>query len=89
MGTMNNVYVLNYLVNRQLGRKGGRMVALFVDVKAAFDSVDRGILGRALRERGVRGSLAVGVEETWRETRNRVEKGMEVGENFWTARGVR
>lgn len=30
MGTIDNIYVLNYLINRQLGR-GTRMVALFVD----------------------------------------------------------
>ncbi|XP_071576419.1 uncharacterized protein [Temnothorax nylanderi] len=54
MGTVNNIYVLNYLVNRQLGRKGEKVVALFVDLKAAFDSVDREVLIEALRERGVR-----------------------------------
>lgn len=43
MGTIDNIYVLNYVVNRQLRRKEGRMVAMFVDLKAAFDSVDKGI----------------------------------------------
>lgn len=33
MGTINNIYVLNYLVNKQLGKKK-RLVALFVDLKA-------------------------------------------------------
>lgn len=49
MGTMDNIYVLNYLINRQLEKKGGSLVLLFVDMKAAFDSVDRGILVRAMR----------------------------------------
>ncbi|XP_033216926.1 uncharacterized protein LOC117172803 [Belonocnema kinseyi] len=44
MGTVANVYVLNYLVNRNLGRKKGKLVALFVDLKAAFESVNRRIL---------------------------------------------
>lgn len=43
-GTIDNIFVLKYLVDRCIGRKGGRLVALFVDLKAAFDSVDRGIL---------------------------------------------
>jgi len=54
MGTLDNIYVINYLINRQLERKGGKLVALFVDLKAAFDSVDRGVLLGTMRERGVR-----------------------------------
>jgi len=39
LGAIDNIYVLNYLVNRQLGRRRGGLTALFVDFKAAFDSV--------------------------------------------------
>lgn len=39
---MDNIYVINYLVNRQLGKRGRNLVALFVDLKAAFGSIDRG-----------------------------------------------
>jgi len=42
--------VLNYLINRQITRKGEKMIMLFVDLKAAFDSMDRAILLEALRE---------------------------------------
>ena len=52
MGVVDNIYVLNYLINRQLAKKGGRMVAMFVDLKAAFDSVGRRVLGEAMQERG-------------------------------------
>lgn len=41
------------MVNRQIERKGGKLVALFVDLKATFDSVDRRILIETMRERGV------------------------------------
>lgn len=41
MGTMNNVYVLNYLVSTELKRKG-KIVAFFVDLREAFDFVDKG-----------------------------------------------
>lgn len=30
-GTINNIFLLNYLVNRCIGRKGGKLIALFVD----------------------------------------------------------
>lgn len=36
-----DIYVLNFLVNRQLQRKEGFVVATFVDLKVAFDSVGR------------------------------------------------
>lgn len=40
--------------NRQIEKKKGKMAVLFVDLKAAFDSVDRGKLVEAMRERGIR-----------------------------------
>lgn len=50
MRTIDNIYVINYLVNRQLVKKKS-LVALFVDLKAAFDSVDKRVLVEAMRER--------------------------------------
>jgi len=76
---VDNIYVLNYLVNRQLGRKGGKVVALFVDLKAAFDSVDREVLSEALRERGVREGLVERIEAVLRETKSRVRIGKKLG----------
>jgi len=51
--------------------------------------VDRGVMVEAMRERGVREGLIERVEEIVRETRSRVRVGTEIGESFWTARGVR
>lgn len=64
-------------------------MATFVDLKAAFDSLDREVLMEAMRERGVREGLRNRIEEVYRETRNRVKVGGKIGKNFWTARGVR
>lgn len=41
MGMIDYVYILNYLVNRQLSKEKGKMMAFFVDLKTAFNSVDR------------------------------------------------
>lgn len=38
------------MVNRQLGKKGGRMIAVFVDLKAAFDMINRRILIESFHE---------------------------------------
>jgi len=72
-----------------VGRKKGGMVAMFVDLKAAFDSVDRKILLNTMKERGIREGLVERVEEAIRETKIRVKIGGELREGFWTARGLR
>lgn len=63
MRIIDNIYVLNFLVNRQLQRKKGFVVATFVDLKVAFDSVGRKIMMQALRRRGVRERLKSKIEE--------------------------
>jgi len=78
---MDNVYVINYLINRQLG-KGKKVVAMFIDFKAAFDSVDRKVLGEAMRGRGIEEGLIERVKEVIKETRSRVKIGEEKGECF-------
>lgn len=62
-------------------------MVLFVNLKAAIDSLDRGVLLQTMRGRGVRKGLVERVGEILRETRSRVRVGEEMGENFWTARG--
>lgn len=54
MGTMNNMYALNYLIKRQISRIGGKLVVFCIDLRAAFDFMDRELLIKAMRERGVR-----------------------------------
>ncbi|KAL6419709.1 hypothetical protein ACFW04_013673 [Cataglyphis niger] len=89
LGTMDNIFILNYLVNRQLSKKKGKLITFFIDLKAAFDSVDRRKLVEAMRERGVREELIRRSEDIMRETRNRVRRGEDLGTGFWTGRGVR
>lgn len=65
-GTMDNIFVLKYLINRQLKKKGGKLIALFVDLKAAFDTVSRKTVVEAMKERGVRKGLVEKIEEMLR-----------------------
>lgn len=62
-------------------------MVLFVNLKAAIDSLDRGVLLQTMRGRGVKKGLVERVGEILRETRSRVRVGGEMGENFWTVRG--
>lgn len=65
------------------------MVVLFVDLRAAFDTVDREILWKTMREREIREELVRRCEDMLRETRNRVRIGEKRSEQFWTGRGVK
>lgn len=58
-----DIYVLNFLMNRQLQRKEGFVVATFVDLKVTFDSVGRKVMMEALKGRGVREGLRSKIEE--------------------------
>lgn len=83
-GAIDIIYVLNYVANKQISRKGGNMVALlFVDIRAAFDSVDKGVLIGMIRKKGIREGLIRRVEEVLRKTRNRVRVGGGLGKGFW------
>jgi len=58
------------------------LIAVFVDLKAAFDSVDRGELLKTLRKGGVRKGLVESVAEIVKETKSRVKVRGELGERF-------
>ncbi|KAL6420056.1 hypothetical protein ACFW04_011913 [Cataglyphis niger] len=85
LGTMDNIFILNYLMNRQLGKKKDKL-AFFIDLKAAFDSVNRRKLVEAMSERRVKEGLVRRSEDILRETRNRMRRGEDLGAGFWTGR---
>lgn len=60
--------------------KKGKMVVLFVDIKAAFDSMDREVLMEEMRKRGVGEGLVVRCKKVLRETVGMVGKG---GGELW------
>lgn len=69
--------------------KSKKVVAVLVDLKAVFDSVDRGILGRRLREERVSYKLRKRIREIYEETKNVIRVGERCGKRFWTCKGVR
>lgn len=47
--TIDNIFVLDHLIHREQQKKGKEKIyALFVDLKAAFDNIDRGKLWEIL-----------------------------------------
>lgn len=81
MGALDNVYVVN-VINRQLSRKRGSLTMTFVDLKAVFNSMDKGALIEVMKRRGIRGRLITRVEELLRETQSRVKVGEDMNEKF-------
>jgi len=51
--TLDNIFVLQSMIQRYLGKKRGKLYALFVDFRKAFDLVDRGKLWSVLKRKGV------------------------------------
>lgn len=60
------------MINKRVDK--GKIVVMIIDMKAAFDSVDRGIIVESMRKRGVMEELMVKCEEMLRESRVRVGK---------------
>lgn len=89
VGTMNNVYVLNYMMGKQLERRKQKLVVLFVNLKAAFDMMDRKVLEEPMRKKRVKERLVCRVEKMFRETKSRVNVREKMGEWLWTAREVK
>ena len=48
-----DIYLFNFLIDRELEKKGGQLVACFVDYKAAFDTVDRNVLWKIMKRKNV------------------------------------
>jgi len=47
------VWIVNYLVNRQISKKKEKMVAVFIDLKVTFDSIDREMLSKEMRKKEI------------------------------------
>lgn len=59
---------------REKVSEGDKIVAAFVDLKVALDSVERGVLGKSLEERrGGGGGLIEKIMEIYEKTRNVVK----------------
>lgn len=63
----------NICIYTELCRGEKKVVAILVDLRATFDSVDREISGRRLEEVGVGEKLRERIVEIYRETRNVVK----------------
>ena len=88
-GTVDAIYTLNYIANREIAKKKGKVYAFFANLKAAFDRVNRKELGEMMKKAGIKERLRRRIMETYKETKNVIRIGDQKTEEFWTKRGVR
>lgn len=74
-GTIDAIYTLNYIVNKKLAKKRGKVYAFFADLKAAFDKMDKKELGEMLKKTGISKQLRERIMGTYKETKNVVKIG--------------
>lgn len=67
-GTMDNIYILKRVADFEIYAKKGEIFACFVDLKAAFDKVNRRKLWKDLRKKGIEENLIKKIEEMYEET---------------------
>ena len=82
MRTVDNIYTLNWIIGREVKKRGGKIVAFFVDLKAAFDNVERQGVWKAMVSRGISGQLCKRIRELYEETSCRIRIGEEYSEKF-------
>lgn len=86
--TTDNIMILNYVANREIKEKRGKLYAFFANLTAAVDKVHRGKLSKLMEEKGIGRKLKTRVNEIYKETRNKIRVNGEMSEKFWT-RGLR
>lgn len=89
--TMDNIFILNHIVQREKVKERGddKVFALFIDLKAAFDKVNRGKLWKILEQKGVGCSLLNRIKGLYEETETSVRTNKGITRNFITKIGVR
>lgn len=65
--TIDNIFILNHLIQRKK-RKGEKKIYMFADLKAAFDKVDREMLWKTLKRKGIKTKAVSRIEKIYEET---------------------
>ena len=61
--TVDNVYIIQHIVQREMGKKRGKLYVFFIDLKSVFNKVSRLNLWKSMKKRGIR----IGIVERLKE----------------------
>jgi len=67
-----DVMILQQVINKHISKERGKVYGFFIDLKAAFDKVDRNILWKAMEDRGIRIGLIERIKEIYEQTKNAI-----------------
>lgn len=81
---VDNIYIINQCIQKSISRPDGKLYMLFVDYKAAFDFVDRGILFEVLKQLKIPAYIRRTIEGLYKTTTYNIE-----GERFESHRGLK
>lgn len=79
--TIDNIFILNYIANREIQKGGGKMHAFFADLRTAFGKIDRDLLNKILEKKGLE-RLRRRIGEIYEETKNVVRVNGEISKEF-------
>lgn len=88
-GTIDNIFILNHIIQREERNKENKVYAIFVDLKAAFDNVNRRKLWEILREKGIGRGLIRRLETIYESTEIAVRTKEGLPSRFKVKKGVR
>lgn len=69
-GTIDAIYVINHVINRELGKKNKKVFTFFVDLKAAFNRLDKEEMCNMMVKKGVDKQLKERLAEIYSEIKN-------------------
>lgn len=85
--TVDQVFVLNSMIGKNM-RERKKLHVAFIDLKAAFDTVDRKIMLEKLEKKGVKGRFLNFVKNIYDKTLCRIIKSEGISKSFETSVGV-
>jgi hypothetical protein len=87
--TVDHIFTLLSVVQKQLSRPGGKLYAAFIDFKKAFDLVDRSQLWMVLRKKGIDGKMYRAIKSMYTVVQARVRVNHEFTESFKCPNGLK
>jgi len=88
-GTIDNIFILNHLIQREGMKEEKKIFATFIDLRAAFDNVEREKLWELMERKGIDGKLVGRLRRMYEDTWSTVRTEDGLTEHFSTRKGVK
>lgn len=86
--TNDNIYIIRNLIERKI-EEGGEMFLVFIDLKAAFDTIDRREIWKALEEMEIPKMLLEAIRSTYETVRLKIQIAGQKSEEFKMNKGIK